>query len=393
MVTSHRFPVDLSLFANRRHSPSLPEIQRSLARHDLALQDFCIPVNPYFPPPEVFAEWRERLETILKYYPTGQEPLAELLADATGLDPATIVLGNGSTELIIWINLLFPYDRLAVPIPTFGPWIERPRQLGREVLAWRLSPCDDFTCDTLAFADFVRRSRADAVVLCNPNNPTGTLVERRDVVGLMDSLADKRLIVVDESFIDFADAAAIPSVADEAAHRDNVIVLKSLGKNCGLHGVRAGYLVTNPEWARRLRAALPEWNVNALAEALIRAFADHQADYEAARRRAVADRQCLERRLRTLPEWTVFPSRANFVYVRIPAGIDGVSLRDWLLTEFGILVRECGDKEGGAGGYFRVAARPAAQAESLLAALRAAAGHFRDDLPTTEHRLEPLPCH
>ena len=215
-------------------------------------------------------------------------------------------------------------------------------------------------------------------------------MESCDVIALMDLLADRRLIVVYESFIDFAHDDAIPTVAEVAARRHNVIVLKSLGKNCGLHGVRAGYLVTNREWARRLRAALPEWNVNAMAEALVRAFVDHQAEYEVARRRAVADRQGLERRLRTLPGWTVFPSWANFVYARIPAGIDGVALRDWLLTELGILVRECGDKPGGEGGYFRIAARPAAHVEALLDALRAAVGHFREDLAVGEGRFQPL---
>jgi histidinol-phosphate/aromatic aminotransferase/cobyric acid decarboxylase-like protein len=193
---------------------------------------------------------------------------------------------------------------------------------------------------------------------------------------LLDALADRHLIVVDESFIDFADEDEVPSLADEAARRDNVLVLKSLGKNCGLHGIRAGYAVAHPRLAARLRRALPPWNVNALAEALIRELRGHLAEYEAARRRAVADRRWMQRRLGSVPGLTVFPSRANFVYVRVPEPVDGVTLRNWLLCEYGYLVRECGNKLGSDSRHFRLAVRPPPQAEALVAALTSAFRHF-----------------
>ena len=114
------------------------------------------------------------------------------------------------------------------------------------------------------------------------------------------------------------------------------------------------------------------WNVNALAEALILELRDHLTEYESARRRAVADRREMERRLRSVPGLTVFPSRANFVYVRIPEPIDGVALRNWLLCEHGYLVRECGNKLGSDSSHFRLAVRPPEQAESLVEALTSA---------------------
>ena len=196
------------------------------------------------------------------------------------------------------------------------------------------------------------------------------------MICLLDALADLKLIVIDESFIDFAQEDSIPSVVGEAVRRENVIVLKSLGKNCGLHGIRAGYAVTQPMVAQRLRKALPQWNVNAMAEALIRALSSHQAEYEFARRLAVADRRYTEQRLRSLPELTVFPSQANFVYVQIPAPMEGVTLRNWLLCEYGFLVRECGNKLGSDSSHFRFAARPAKQVDALIGALSSACRDF-----------------
>src|SRR5690349_2289001 len=170
ITTSARFPVDLSLFDGAHHSPTLPNLQRSLGREDLQLQDFCIPVNPYFPTPEIFASFQEHLEAILKYYPSSNESIADCLADTFGLSPATVVMGNGSTELITWIDLLLIGKRVATPVPTFGPWTDHPAGLGKEVCTWRLKPEQNFQLDVAAFAEFVRDVEADTVVLCNPNN-------------------------------------------------------------------------------------------------------------------------------------------------------------------------------------------------------------------------------
>lgn len=382
IMTASPFPVDLSLFEGTHHSPTLPTLQRSLGRDDLILQDFCIPVNPYFPTQEILADFRRNLDTILKYYPSSNESIANCLAEAFEMDPANIVMGNGSTELITWIDLLLAGSRVATPVPTFGPWTDHPTGLGKAVCTWLLQPEFDFELNVAAFVRFVRDVRADTVVICNPNNPTGACLDQRPMLSLLDTLSDIKLIVVDESFIDFAEADVIPSVATEAARRRNVIVLKSLGKNCGLHGVRAGYAVAHPDLAQKLRQALPQWNVNAMAEALIRAFTSHPIEYESARRRAVADRRNLERQLRSISGLTVFPSRANFVYAQIPAPIDGVTLRNWLLCEYGYLIRECGNKQGSDSSHFRFAARPAEQVEALVEALQVAFLNFAETAPT-----------
>jgi histidinol-phosphate/aromatic aminotransferase/cobyric acid decarboxylase-like protein len=117
-----------------------------------------------------------------------------------------------------------------------------------------------------------------------------------------------------------------------------------------------------------------------MAEALIRAFTSHLDDYEIARRRAVADRRNLERQLRSIPSLTVFPSQANFVYVQVPAPIDGVILRNWLLSEYGYLIRECGNKQGSDSSFLRIAARPADKVEALIEALESAFRYFGFDV-------------
>jgi histidinol-phosphate/aromatic aminotransferase/cobyric acid decarboxylase-like protein len=364
------FPVDLSLFEGTAHSPSFLNLSRSMGRPDLTLRDYCIPVNPYFPTPGMFDDLRRGLEESLKYYPSSNEDLTRLLCRAIGLDPASVVLANGSTELITWIDRLFVKDSLATPVPTFGRWTDQPAESGKRVATFETRPEDDFALDVDRFAAFVRRSGARAAAICNPNNPTGALVSGDQVVRLLDLLAGLELIVIDESFIDFADIEAIPSVAREAAERANVVVLKSLGKNFGLHGIRFGYAVAQPGLIATVREALPHWNINGVAEAVIRSLADHMGEYERGRRRVIRDRQALEDALRSVPGLRVFPSRANFVYVRVPDELDGIGLRNRLLTEHGCLVRECGNKLGSDHRYFRIAARPSESIPPLIEALR-----------------------
>src|SRR5262245_27198661 len=118
--------LDLSLFETTRHSPAFGTLSRLSAPRGVKLVDYCVPVNPYFPTADMFDSYRGRLEEILKYYPEQNQPISEVLAEFLRLPAEHIVLGNGSTELISWIDHLFVRDSLAVPVPTFGRWTDQP---------------------------------------------------------------------------------------------------------------------------------------------------------------------------------------------------------------------------------------------------------------------------
>lgn len=348
------------------HSPSIFTLTESMRGAGGRLRDYCIPVNPYFPTREMFEGLRGRLESILKFYPSSNHDIALRLAEFVKLDPQTLVLGNGSTELISFINRLLVTKSLAIPVPTFSRWTEDPTLTGKTVHTFLRSPQNDFRLTPAEFVAGVTRSGARAAVLCNPNNPTGALMSRADVLRVLEGLKALDVVVIDESFIDFADEQVVPSVDRDVARYPNLVVLKSLGKNLGLHGVRMGYAVACPALAAKLSAALPFWNLNSLAQALIEELPNARVEYEAGRRQVVRDRIYLEQRLRDIPGLTVYPAQANFVYVRLPFGVEGVSLRNHLLVEHGCLLRECGNKLGSDSRHFRIAARPTAEIDDLI---------------------------
>ena len=358
--------IDLGLLRKSAHSPSYFALTRAASEGQPDLIDFCIPCNPYFPTPGMFSRLSGVLEKILKYYPSDADTITAELCGTLGYHPQTVVMGNGSTELITWIDHLLVRESLAIPIPTFGRWTDQPLETRKRVDMFPLQESLNFGLDVDSFVNFVRQRRSRVAVVCNPNNPDGGYIPRREIIRLMDSLVDLDLVIIDESFIDFVDAEMYTSVAEEAAIRPNVIVLRSLGKNFGLHGIRFGYMVANPSLADVVRRALPKWNLNSFAEIVVFLLKEHLAEYQESLRMVARDRQSMLRQLAVLPDLKVFPSQGNFVMVKLPDGKDGVSLRDHLITNNRVFVRECGNKLGSSSQFLRLVVRQDADVQQLV---------------------------
>lgn len=357
-----------SLFRNTAaHSPSMAALTRE--SDGSGPVDFCIPCNPYFPTPAMFEEMAVRLREIITYYPSSADTITAELCSLLQLPPQCVAMGNGSTELITWIDHLLVRESLAVPVPTFGRWTDQPMETGKRVDMFPLQEANGFALDLAQYADFIRARGTRVAVICNPNNPDGGYLRKQSVVQFMDAMADLDLVVVDESFLEFADAEADPSVVQEAMLRPNVVVLRSLGKNFGLHGIRFGYLVANPALAGRVRSMLPKWNLNSFAEYVVFMLKEHGAEYAQSLMQVRRDRLEMTSHLSALPGLTVYPSQGNFLFVRLPVGAEGTVVRDRMLTEHRILVRECGNKIGSSSRFLRLVVRPQVDVRRLVSGL------------------------
>jgi histidinol-phosphate/aromatic aminotransferase/cobyric acid decarboxylase-like protein len=203
---------------------------------------------------------------------------------------------------------------------------------------------------------------SDFVVVTNPNNPTGRL-ERAESV---EQLAGReRLLVVDESFMDFA------CDRETFAHRQlpGVIVLRSCTKLLSLAGVRAGYLITETSLVRRLEEQRQPWSVNGLACAALSYFAAAREVVAERIDEARRDRQDLVKQLTNVAGAHVYPSVTNFVLVRLPR--DDVPER---LRQVGVAVRPATGFGGLSCAHIRVAARSAADNAILAQQLAEANG-------------------
>ncbi|MFJ7073015.1 pyridoxal phosphate-dependent aminotransferase [Streptomyces sp. NPDC098781] len=358
-----------SLFrSTAAHSPSMAALTRE-GGDGAGPVDFCIPCNPYFPTPEMFQDMASRLRDIITYYPSSADTITAELCNLLQLPPQCVAMGNGSTELITWIDHLMVRESLAIPVPTFGRWTDQPMETGKRVDMFPLQESSGFALDLAQYAEFIRARGTRVAVICNPNNPDGGYLHKHALVQFMDAMADLDLVVIDESFLEFADAEQEPSVVQEAMLRPNVIVLRSLGKNFGLHGIRFGYLVANPALAGRVRSMLPKWNLNAFAEHVVFMLKNHGAEYAQSLQQVRRDRLDMSSHLAQLPGLTVYPSQGNFLFVRLPVGAEGTVVRDRLLTEHRILVRECGNKIGSSSRFLRLVVRPQVDVRRLVSGL------------------------
>lgn len=179
-------------------------------------------------------------------------------------------------------------------------------------------------------------------------------------------MPEVELIVIDESFLDFS---GLESAMNLVPRAPNLVVVKSLGKSLGWHGVRLGYAAMNPRAADLLRSQLPFWNVNGLAAYILKSLSEFKEEFLQSLALVAKDRTYMMNQLERVPELRVFASKANFLYVELPPEVPGRKLRDRLLEEYGLMVRECSNKIGSSERYLRLAVQRKEAVDLLVQAL------------------------
>ena len=283
------------------------------------------------------------------------------LAAAHDVHPDEVLVGNGSVELIWLLGQVYlaPGDDVVIVGPTFGEYEAAAGRAGATIARIDAAEATGFRPDVREIAEAIRRIGPRLVFLCNPNNPTGQVLEPDEIRMLLDALG-RGLLVVDEAYVELADG--VESVVPLGRSDPRLVVLRSLTKSHGLAGLRLGYLVGAAGVVEAVAGAQPPWSVNAFAQAAgVAALGDDEHVAEG-RRLARRARAMLVDGLERLGLPCV-PSRASYWLVKVG---DGRLVRDELLRR-GILVRDA--RSFGLPAYIRVAVRPIDDCERLLAVL------------------------
>jgi threonine-phosphate decarboxylase len=360
-------PIRRDLYRDTSHSPSLAD----LVGYERAARiiDFCFIANPYYPTPEMIEALQEALPRLIKSDPSSNPATTQrVMGEVLGVEPAGLLVGNGATELIVLINETLIH-RIGVPVPTFGEYIEKLRQPASAEL-FRLQPGRDYQLDLTEYLAWGRKQGLDSLVVLNPGNPTGQLHPPEDMVRFLEQARDLKLVIVDESFIDFA-GEPTPSMLAVADRFPNLLIVSSLSKHYGIPGLRLGFAYSgNREMVGKLRQMVPTWNLNTLAEYFLSLMPGTLEDYRDALRRVTADVQLLQRELTTVPGLYVYPTGSNFVLIRIEGGMTAADLQARLLTEHLMYVRDCSNKVGIDDRHIRVASQGREADARLVKALR-----------------------
>jgi histidinol-phosphate aminotransferase len=299
------------------------------------------------PLPGVREAVEHELERAWMYPEQAYSDFREAVGAWLQVSPDRVVPAHGIQALIATVAHAFlePDDTVVVPSPTYGLYAQVSAAAGARV---ERVPGRDLRHDLPALAETARRTRAKLVWLCDPNNPTGSLVERAEWEELLSSLPVGCAVVVDEAYAEYVDPERRLRREDDVAAGRAVVVLRTFSKIFGLAGLRLGYAVVAEELAGYLDVVQEPFNVNRAALAAGRASLARIELVETRRRENAVARETLARRLRDL-RLDPAPSEANFLLVRV--GIDDVALGEALVRR-GLLIRP--GQDFGMPGYIRI---------------------------------------
>jgi len=328
-----------------------------------SLLDFSANINPEGPPLGVVSCVRKSLDTTstLTDYPDLEEQeLRHSLARYAGVRPENVVAANGFVPLLDAVLRVLQIRSCVVPVPAFVEYrktVERARvTMAPSVFA--PGSCYDAT--------LLPANLHDAVLLANPQNPSGTLCPRETLVRIVEKASQQNVyVLIDEAFMEYCQEA---SLAREIDRFPNLIIFRSVTKFFAMAGLRVGYALTNAELARRIQDALAPWTITTLASLA----ACVAVEDEAYCRRTIALNNTRRRQLQTGLETMgvhVYPSAANFLLLRLPEFVDCEQVWEQLIRVHRIVLRNCSNYEGLADGHLRTAIRTEAENYLLLEAL------------------------
>lgn len=221
--------------------------------------------NPLGPSPKAMAALREAVGTVHRYPDASGMALKTALADRWGLSPANIALGNGADEwvLLICLSLTDPGDEVVMALGSFISYLLRATEVGARMVR---VPLKDYAHDLDAIAEAIT-DHTRLIFVCNPNNPTGTVVNAAAVESFLERVPERVMVVLDEAYYEFAVGPDYPrSVEYLRAGRQNLIVLRTFSKVYGLAGLRVGYMLAGENVIDYMERARTPFNVNRLAQ-------------------------------------------------------------------------------------------------------------------------------
>jgi threonine-phosphate decarboxylase len=332
----------------------------------LDLLDFSANINPRGLPPAAMERLKRDASDsrLLGRYPDpSARVLRHALSNYLAVPADAIAAGPGAESLLAPILRLLAPKRALVPTPAFSEYRRVCEQQKIGIVPFALQRANLFQVQADMLCRYIELESPDVVVLNNPHNPSGAMLEPDEVR----SIADRAPMLLDEAFIDYVPHA---SLVRDAAERPGLIVLRSLTKFYGCPALRIGYAVAHPDTIRKVADLLPTWPITQLAiDALAEAVADREYA-ETSLRENAAERQWLADALGQLGLF-VFPSAANYLFAELRTDMPTASqLRANLIANHRILIRNCDSYEGLAQGrYVRVAVRSREENRCLIQAL------------------------
>ena len=331
--------------------------------HHQGCIDFSANCNPLGTPRKVKEAIIESLDHINDYPQVGCFPLKKAIAEYEHTDFSQVICGNGAAEVIFTLCRAVSPKKALVPAPTFAEYQQALYSVGCQVEFFYLDEKNQFRLDE----DFISALTPDLdiIFLCNPNNPTGLLVEKEVLKKLLDRCRQLDIFMaVDECFLDFVPEPEKYTLKEYLKDYENLFLFKAFTKRYAMAGVRLGYgLCGNGKLLEKMESMCQPWNVSSLAQAAGLAALKETAYVEEGRQVTFLELDYLKKELSALG-YPVYPSQANYVFFKGPEDLYEK------LEKKKILIRDCSNYTGLCKGYYRVAVKNHEENRALIQALK-----------------------
>jgi histidinol-phosphate aminotransferase len=312
-------PINTALKTLPTYQPGRPieEVARELNLPANEIIKLASNENPLGPSPLALAAMQKALAN-LNLYPDGNAfYLKQALAEKLGLVPANLMLGNGSNEIIEFVGHAYfaPGVDVVVSQFCFAIYPLVAKMFGANLVT---VPADNYGHDLPAMLRAIT-PQTRVVFVANPNNPTGTLAPREEVIQLVNEMPDHVLLVMDEAYIEFLqDPLDLVSLVRLGA-RPNLLLMRTFSKIFGLAGLRLGYGIGHPDLIATLEKIRQPFNINSIAQAGALAALTDDGHIHKTRANNFAGLDFFARAFRSL-KLEYVPSAANFILVRVGEG-------------------------------------------------------------------------
>lgn len=335
-----------------------------------AMRDFCYLVNPYFPNERFMNEMKSNFDVLVREYPSGMAVNSLLAGHFFGVRTENICVGNGTAELIksLMENIS---GNIGMVYPTFEEYPHRKKDV--EVIPYYVVDKDfDYSVDDIM--SYYEGKDISAIVLVNPDNPSGHFISKKDILRLEDWCRSKgRKLIVDESFIDFVEDHEWHTLLDMEVllNHPSLIVLKSISKSFGVAGLRLGVIATaDTDLIAFMKKDVAIWNINSFAEYYLQIIEKYRDDYYEAMEKFKEVRRRYLDKLSKIKGFKVYPSQANYVMCHIENSVTSTELADILLNRYNVLIKNLASKEGlNKGNYVRLSVKSDEENDYIVNAL------------------------
>lgn len=357
---------------NQKHTHG-GNIYKASRKHNMDvgdILDFSANINPLGVPEMLKNILVSNIGNLVDYPDTECTALKSEISKYLNISRQNIIIGNGASEIIFLLFDVLRPERVLIPAPTFSEYAEAAFKYEAETRYVKLTESNGFK---LIMDDFINQitDKIDCVLLCNPNNPTSTLIATSDLLKLLKHAKERNIfVIVDEAFIELTEGCNNNSVIKFINEYDNLFVIRAFTKVFAIPGLRLGYGAGSKTIIKKMWEYKLPWSVNSLA-CSVGSFLNRAGGYmDKTHQWLATQKKYLYCELSKFSKLKVFEPQTNFILVKIQTNsLTSDKLSDRMAKK-GVLIRDASNFMFLNNKFFRVAVKDAESNKGLLKVLR-----------------------